>query len=66
MKPNDDAPVPSQNHEAHEPTRAAGERRVVCASQLKPTPPRTADDIRKLMRQGRVAEMTPRQAGCDD
>lgn len=66
MKPNDDTPVPNQNQEAHEPTHAAGERRVVSVFQLKPTPLRTADDIRKLIRQGRIAEMTPHQAACDD
>lgn len=36
---------------------------VFSASQLKITPPRTADDIRRSMAEGRFAEMTPDLAG---
>jgi hypothetical protein len=38
---------------------------VFYASSLKVTPPRTAEDIRRAMAEGRFAEMTPHQAGID-
>lgn len=67
MEPQEDALVPAQGHDAsHEPVERAGSRRAFSLSQLEPTPPRTQDDIRRLMRQGRVAEMTPHQAGYED
>jgi hypothetical protein len=36
---------------------------IFSASELKITPPRTVDDIRRDIREGRFAEMTPDQAG---
>lgn len=42
------------------------EKRTLCASQLKNTPPQTSEEIGRLMAEGRFAEMTPRLAGCDD
>jgi hypothetical protein len=65
MKPRDDAPVPTRSQET-QPTRTAVERRVLSVSQLNPTRPQTPEDTLKLKRQGRVAEMTPRQAGYED
>lgn len=38
-------------------------KKVFSLSQLKETPPRTADDIRRSIAQGRFAEMTLDQAG---
>lgn len=66
MKPQDDAPVPTRSHETHEPPRTALERRLLSVSQRNPTPPQTPEDTLKLIRQGRVAEMTPRQVGYED
>lgn len=67
MKPQDDAPVPHPGQDTGcEPTASAYSKRVFSASQLKLTPPRTTDDIRRLMREGCFAEMTPGQAGDDD
>lgn len=67
MKPQDDAPVPHPDQDMGcEPTASASCKRVFSASQLKFTPPRTMDDIRRLIREGRFAEMTPGQAGGDD
>jgi hypothetical protein len=66
MKPQDDTPMPHSDQDmAPEPAAPPRSRRVVSASHLKHTPPRTADDIRRLMREGRFAEMTPGQAGDD-
>ena len=53
--PATERPLPSRN-----------EVRVFCLSQLQATPPRTPEDIRRLMAAGRFAEMTPGQAGDDD
>lgn len=39
---------------------------IFSASQLRITPPRTPEDIRRAMSEGRFAEMTPHQAGYDD
>jgi len=64
MKPQDDTPVP--NPDQDKPTAPASSKPVFSASQLKHTPPRTADDIRRLMREGRFADMAPSQAGDDD
>jgi hypothetical protein len=36
---------------------------VFSASELRITPPRTAADIQRDIREGRVSEMTPGQAG---
>jgi hypothetical protein len=36
---------------------------IFSASQLRIRPPRTAEDIRHDVREGRVSEMTPGQAG---
>jgi hypothetical protein len=36
---------------------------VFSASKLRITPPRTAEDIRRDIKDGRVSEMTPDQAG---
>lgn len=44
------------------PASEAG-KPVFSAAQLKVTPPRTVDDIRRDIREGRFAEMTPDQAG---
>jgi hypothetical protein len=67
MKPQDNVPVPHQDQDTgRKPTEPAGGKRVFSLSQLKPTPPHTTDDIRRLMREGRFAEMTPRQAGDND
>jgi hypothetical protein len=38
---------------------------IFSASQLRVTPPRTAEDIRRDLRDGRFAEMTPGQAGYE-
>lgn len=66
MKPQDDTPVPHPNQDMDRESMAPGRsKRVVSVSQLKHTPPGTADDIRRLMREGRFAEMTPSQAGDD-
>jgi hypothetical protein len=40
-----------------------GDKPVFSASQLRITPPRTAEDIRHDIREGRVSQMTPDQAG---
>jgi hypothetical protein len=67
MKSQNDTPVPHPDQDTNpKPTVPASSKRVFSTSQLKHTPPRTADDIRRLMRKGRFAEMTPRQAGDDD
>jgi hypothetical protein len=67
MKPQDDTPVPHPDQEMGcKPTAPLSTKRVFSASQLKHTLPQTVDDIRRLMRKGRFAEMTPRQAGDDD
>jgi hypothetical protein len=42
------------------------EKPIFSASQLRITPPRTPEQIRRLMAEGRFAEITPRQAGYDD
>ncbi|MES4787578.1 MAG: hypothetical protein C4294_19285, partial [Nitrospiraceae bacterium] len=39
---------------------------IFCASQLRITPRRTPEDIRRAMSEGRFAEMTPNLAGYDD
>lgn len=39
---------------------------IFCASQLRITPRRTPEDIRRAMSDGRFAEMTPDLAGYDD
>jgi hypothetical protein len=67
MKPQEDALVPAQGHDAvHKPIERSGSRRAFSLSQLVPTPSRTQDDILRLIRQGRLAEMTPHQAGYED
>ena len=67
MKIRDDALEPHPDQDTGwEPTAPASSKRVFSASQLKLTPPRTTDDIRRLIREGRFAEMTPGQAGGDD
>lgn len=64
MKSQNDKTVPQPNKDiAPKSTAPARSRRVVSASQLKQNPPHTADDIRRLVREGRFAEMTPEQAG---
>lgn len=42
------------------------EKPIVSASELRITPPRTPEQIRRLIAEGRFAEMTPGQAGIDD
>lgn len=67
MKIRDDALEPQADQERGcEPAAPANSKRVFSASQLKRTPPRTTVDIRRLMREGRFAEMTPDQASGDD
>lgn len=39
---------------------------IFYATQLRNTPPRTPEDVKRLMAKGRHAEMTPRLAGDDD
>jgi hypothetical protein len=41
------------------------QRKTVSLESLKVTPPLTAEEIQKRIRQGRVAEMNPHQAGLD-
>jgi len=67
MKPQDDALEPQADQDTGcESVAPDSSKRVFSASQLKLTPPRTTDDIRRLVREGRFAEMTPGQAGGDD
>ncbi len=67
MKPQDDALEPQPDQDMGCDSAAPdSSKRMFSASQLKLTPPRTTDDIRRLMREGRFAEMTPGQAGDDD
>lgn len=42
------------------------QRRTVLVSSLQETPPHSPEQIRRLFAEGRFAEMTPRQAGCDE
>jgi len=42
------------------------EKPVFYASSLSITPPRTPEQIRRLIAKGRIAEMTPGQAGYDE
>lgn len=44
------------------PSTSASQRRKVSLSSLTSTPPRTVDDVRKAIAQGRFAEMKPEQA----
>ncbi len=51
-----------------QPVRDVPERElaIFCASQLRITPRRTPEDIRRAMSEGRFAEMTPNLAGYDE
>ena len=42
------------------------QRRTVLVSSLQETRPHSPEQIRRLFAEGRFAEMSPRQAGCDD
>lgn len=49
-----------------EPASHSDKKPVFSLSQLRITPPQTPEDIRRAMAEGRFAEMTLRQAGCDE
>lgn len=67
MKPQDDALEPQADQDTDcESAAPDSSKHVFSASKLKLSPPRTIDDIRRLMREGRFAEITPSQAGGDD
>ena len=55
------APVDSLNQDARD-----HDRRAVSLSSLQETPPHSQERIRGLIAQGRIAEMSPRQAGFDE
>lgn len=68
MNQNNDTKDISKGGQVKESPRPQGAdgRKVFSAAKLELTPPRTADDIKRHRREGRFAEMTPRQAGIDD
>lgn len=53
------------DHDKETIPEADRDKEVFSASQLNETPPRTPEDVRRDVRAGRFAEMTPSQAGDD-
>ena len=53
------------DHDKETIPEADRDKEVFSASQLNETPPRTPEDVRHDVRAGRLAEMTPSQAGDD-
>lgn len=68
MDQNNDVPELSKDDNEKDPrlSKTTDDKRTFSLSQLKHTQPRSVDDIRKRIREGRFAELTPRQAGIDD
>lgn len=66
--PSCEADSQLQSFESGKETLPAADanKRVVSVDQLQITPARTAEDIRRAVREGRFAEMTPGLAGAED
>jgi hypothetical protein len=62
-EPKQVTPDSNENSEHNTPAQEAP---IFSTSNLLVTPTRTSEQIRRLIAEGRLAEMTPRQAGVDE